>query len=153
MVIHTAEIALEAITELGLVDLKNCPVLCEVLLADTEINGGGVKDAAKGLFIGFLPVLAYLFMQHLKCQVSICDSLAFSTSAAAVPISLSLNPGIHWLQHLTKMVCPLILWLIELRRLVNALLLSQEDIFGRPTGMVNVVNIVFLLGSEEDMVA
>jgi len=50
-------ISLEAVTELGLVNLENFPVLCEALFTEIETHGWGAEDVTKDTVVGFLPVL------------------------------------------------------------------------------------------------
>src|ERR1700759_3350434 len=77
-------IALEAVTELGPVDLENSPVLRETLLTNAETDGWGAEDVAKDAVVEFLPVLVDPIEQRSKRLHRILR---------LVQQPLSLNPG------------------------------------------------------------
>jgi len=126
-------IALEAVTELGAVDLENSSVLRETMFIDAESDGWGAEDIAEDAVVEFFPVLIDLIEQHSKCLHHL---------PRLVQQPLSLNPGhlsllnvdsvgavlplLEPFQRLTVMPCRPIPSLIELTRSVKPLLPSRS---------------------------
>jgi len=156
-------IALEAVTELGAVDLENSPVFRETMFIDAESDGWGAEDMAEEAVVEFFPVLIDLIEQHSKCLHPL---------SRLVQQPLSLNPG--RLSFLDVDSVGAVLPLLEPFNLhppaLNRDAVSsdpefdridevgetsparQEHVFSRPTGVANVVDVGFP-GSDEDVTA
>jgi hypothetical protein len=133
------------------------------MFTDAESDGWGVEDIAEDAVVEFLPVLIDLIEQHSKCLYR---------PLCLVQHPLSLNPGRRSLLNVDSVGASLPL--LELFNLLppalnhdamssdpefdrideiaESSLAEQEDVFRRPTGVVNVVDVGFL-GSDEDVTA
>jgi hypothetical protein len=133
------------------------------MFTDAESDGWGVEDIAEDAVVEFLPVLIDPIEQHYKCLYR--------------PLCLfqhppSLNPGRRSLLNVDGVGAPLPLLELfnplppvlnrdavssdpefdRIDEVDESFLAEQEDVFRRPTGVVNVVDVGFL-GSKEDVTA
>ncbi len=156
-------VALEAVTELGAVDLENSPVLREVMFTDAESDGWGAEDVAEDAVVEFLPVfldfieqhskrlrrLLRLVQQHLSLNPVRLSLLNVDSVGALLPLLESFNLLLPALNRDAVSSDPEFDRVDDIDERPPA---EQEDISRRFIGVANVVDVGFL-GSDEDVTA
>ena len=146
-------IALEAVTELGPVDLENPPVLREMMFTNAKSDGWGAEDVAKDTVVEFFPVLVDPIKQSSKCLHRVLGLVQRpATSESRSGPLLPSQCRQCWCPSPSNLFPPAlnrdaVLFNPEFDLIDDVgedSLAGQDDVSGRRAGVANVVDVGFL---------